>query len=722
MPPEQQEQQYSNSDNQKMLKPQMTTASTLSITHGNEDHTSDEDVMKSMNNAAPGYFLRWSRLYKAVEIQADPSMAGGKSISASFHSGKQGLGKGHSMTATKVILNHVSGCAAPGEVLACMGPSGSGKTSLMNVLSGRASYQEGTLSINGEVLNAHGMKRLMSKVAYVKQQDIFFEHLTVRDQFTYTAFLRLPSSMPSEDKHAEVDRIIQKLRLKKVEHSPIMMLSGGEKKRVNIGTELLTNPAIILLDEPTSGLDSTSAVSLLKLLKSLAVDYKKTILTSIHQPSSAMFQSFDKLLMVSEGNVVYFGSPSASLDYLERVGLPCPPGYNASDHWMDQLVIDSAVEEERAEAVCGADPHAPPAGELRRRRGGEQDGGEGSSKKKMSTRIHLQTSWDNEAVAEEMDRALVKGIDADAQSESSEPQAVANTQKYATGWMAQYRILISRALKNSRSAIFTPLNLIKSLAIGIVSGVLWFQRPYSESAVFDIQSYYFFTMTFWVFDSMFQALMTFPQERVVILKERASGAYRLSAYFMAKTTADAPVRIILPLLYMVVSYWMAGFNKEFTVFLGTIACTLLSVVAGEALGLFVGAAIYDMEKAITVMTVFTLALMLLGGFFVQNPPVWISWGKYLSPFKYAFDSSLQLVFTSPVPCDGSGALGSLCANYSPTSENPSETNYASAESVLEFIGVQGSVGFNVGILLIICFLPRWGAYMALRYKREGERG
>ena len=84
------------------------------------------------------------------------------------------------------------------------------------------------------------MKRLMSKIAYVKQADIFFQHLTVRDQFTYTALLRLPSSMTTERKVAEVDRIISLLRLTKVENSPIKMLSGGEAKRVNIGTELLT--------------------------------------------------------------------------------------------------------------------------------------------------------------------------------------------------------------------------------------------------------------------------------------------------------------------------------------------------------------------------------------------------------------------------------------------------------------------------------------------------
>jgi ABC-type multidrug transport system permease subunit len=212
---------------------------------------------------------------------------------------------------------------------------------------------------------------------------------------------------------------------------------------------------------------------------------------------------------------------------------------------------------------------------------------------------------------------------------------------------------------------------------------------------------------------MFTALTAFPSERDVILKERASGSYHLSAYFMAKTTADAPVRLILPFLYVVVSYWMAGIDDRFSVFLGTIGCTLLCVLSGEAIGLFIGAAVYDLQKAMTVMTVSALALMLLGGFFVENVPSFVAWGKYLSPFKYAFDASLQIVFDRDVPCDGSGALEQVCGGR--------DTGVADAGAVRDFIGIQGSVGFNVGMLMVLAVLPRYGAYMALRMKKGGDR-
>jgi ABC-type multidrug transport system ATPase subunit len=544
--------------------------------------------------------------------------------------------------------------------------------------------------VNGTPItgNAAAMKRLMSKIAYVKQADIFFMHLSVRDQLGYTAFLRLPQAWSKNEKLEEVERIISLLRLNKVSESPIYMLSGGEKKRVNIGTELLTDPSCLLLDEPTSGLDSTSAVALMKMLQNLAKTQKKTIITSIHQPNSALFQSFDKVIMLAEGYVVYFGNPVNSLNYLEDQQLTCPNGYNAADHWMDLLVRDSAIDEEKEQSA------------------GNISSTEHTTAYRMTTRQQLIDAWDGEAVAEQMDMTLKKDSD-------EESEIVQSFQKYNTSWGAQYRILVHRALKNSRSAIFTPINLIKSAAIGLIAGLLWFQLDYTEESVFDRSSYFFFTMTFWVFDSMFGALMAFPSEREVILKERSSGSYHLSAYFLAKTTSEMPVRLVLPFIYMAISFWMAAISPRFDLFVLTTLISLLSVVAGEALGLLVGATIYDMEKAMSVMTVASLALMLLGGFFVENIPSFLSWGKYLSPFKYSFDASRQLVFDRPVPCDGSGALEDLCAGLS--------TGSVPSEDVIEFLNIQGSVGFNVGLLVVIGLVPRYVAYLALKSKKESER-
>jgi ABC-type multidrug transport system permease subunit len=465
-----------------------------------------------------------------------------------------------------------------------------------------------------------------------------------------------------------------------------------------------------------SGLDSTSAVALVHMLQQLARTQNKTVITSIHQPNSALFRSFDKIIMLGEGNVVYFGTPRASLNYLKDQSFSCPDGYNGADHWMDLLVRDSAIDESSTTGLdvtdLGMTEHSEPssdeapAADLTFNTGLTK--GKSADGLNLPPREQLIRAWDNEAVAEQMDLT----VDRKGDNDETDRQ-MASFSKYNTSWGAQYRVLVHRSLKNSRSAIFTPVNLLKSAALGLVTGLLWFQMDYTESTVFDRSSYFFFTMTYWVFDAMFTALMAFPAEREVILKERSSGSYHLSAYFLAKTSSEMPTRLVLPAIYMVISFWMAGVSDRFDLFLFTTFITLLSVVAGEAIGLMIGASVYDMEKAMTIMTVVALALMLLGGFFVENVPFWLEWGKYISPFKYSFDASRQLVFDRDVPCDGSGALLDLCGG--------SSEGFVAPEEIIDFLAIQGSVGFNIGLLLVIGLVPRFVAYLALRSKKEGDR-
>jgi len=640
--------------------------------------------------------LRWARLQKHVEIKDETTTLKGRISKVT-----PTVGAKRSSTANKVVLNNVSGEAKSGEILATMGPSGSGKTSLMNVLSGRAAYQEGTISINGKALDKHGMKRLMSKVAYVKQHDVFFETLTVKDQLTYTAQLRFPDDIGTkkerkENIRKEVERIIKLLRLTKVADSPIMMCSGGEKKRVNIGTELLTDPSIIMLDEPTSGLDSASAISLLNVLKDLAKNHGKTIITSIHQPNSSTFlNTFDKLLMLSDGHVVFFGTPNGSLPYLRNKGYACPEGYNAADHWMDLLVTDSAAEEERKEVA--------------------HDGTTTTDSSKTngeSPRFCLQMAWDNDAIATQMD--VVDEIQSDGGSTSGNFGMKDGDSKYTTSWWTQFYTLTNRALKKSKSTVFSPINLVKTIAIGIIVGIVYLDQRYTENDIFNIYAYFFFAMLYWVMNGMFEALFAFPQERVIIQKERATASYRLSAYFASATVADLPLFLVMPCIYMTISFWMVCPSFGFPTFIAVLGISFLSVMTGQALGFLIGASFDDPKIGQSVATVCVLFLMLLGGFFAQNIPFWLSWAVYISPFAYASNAAMLVIFRSDVPCDGSGALSPMCAVGDTTSVIP-------VEDVLQSLNVFFPLGWNIALLILYCLVPRVFTYAILRRKKGGER-
>ncbi len=530
---------------------------------------------------------------------------------------------------------------------------------------------------------------------------------------------------------------------------------------MNIGTELLTNPSVVLLDEPTSGLDSTSAVALLRTLREdLALKHNKTIITSIHQPSSFAFQhTLDKILLLADGgHVVYYGTPKESLSYLRQINMPCPEGYNAADHWMDLLVrtkndkmknstletvtngteqkfIESSqhddMEDSNSDIEKGRKFHNKSSsmfsvsGEKKklRRRDNAIKLAKTQRKKYLNTlgsnsdKAKLLSSWEEKQLTQSHHLVSNENIDPytptldDNDDDSLDVTTSKKSgSKYSISWWAQYKVLTHRAFRNSSEAIFTPLNVIKSILLGLVAGLMWFQMKDTEKFINDRSSYFFFTMTFWVFDAMFGAIFAFPMERSIIFKERASGSYHLSAYFLAKTTSEAPTLFSLPTIFMTISYWMANVNSSFVIFLGSTACALLSVCAGESIGLLCGALVMDFERALTCMVVVSLFLMVSGGFFVENIPSFVSWAKYLSPFKYAFDASRQLGFNSNIPCDGSEVV---C--FTP------DKSFATVDEVKDHLKIDGSLFFNAGMLFLLFVIPRYLALVALQRKKSSER-
>jgi len=225
----------------------------------------------------------------------------------------------------KSILNGISGSAYPGELLALMGPSGSGKTTLLNALGGRFNQQNigGSVSYNDKPYSKH----LKTRIGFVTQDDVLFPHLTVKETLTYTALLRLPKTLTEQEKEQRAASVIQELGLERCQDTMIggsfvRGVSGGERKRVCIGNEIMTNPSLLLLDEPTSSLDSTTALKIVQMLHCIA-KAGKTIVTTIHQPSSRLFHRFDKLVVLSRGSLLYFGKASEAMSYFSSIG--CSP-------------------------------------------------------------------------------------------------------------------------------------------------------------------------------------------------------------------------------------------------------------------------------------------------------------------------------------------------------------------------------------------------------------
>ncbi|GJN37634.1 hypothetical protein PR202_gb26609 [Eleusine coracana subsp. coracana] len=256
----------------------------------------------------------------------------------------------HCQLPGKVSAVNVSGEAKPGRLQALMGPSGSGKTTLLNVLAGQLSaspslHLSGHLYVNGRPMSKGGYK-----IAYVRQEDLFFSQLTVRETLSLAAELQLPDTMAPERKDGYIKDLLFRLGLVNcadsiVGDAKVRGISGGEKKRLALACELIASPSVIFADEPTTGLDAFQAEKVMETLRKLAED-GHTVICSIHQPRGSVYSKFDDIVLLSEGEVVYMGpAKEEPLSYFASLGYQCPDHMNPAEFLADLISVDYSSAE-----------------------------------------------------------------------------------------------------------------------------------------------------------------------------------------------------------------------------------------------------------------------------------------------------------------------------------------------------------------------------------------
>lgn len=240
---------------------------------------------------------------------------------------------------TRRLLHDVYGYVKPGTMTALMGASGAGKTTCLDVLAQRKNIGvvSGSLLLDGKPLDLDFAR----KTAYAEQMDVHEGTATIREAMRFSAYLRQPADIPKEEKDRYVEEMIEVLELQDLADALVFSLSVEARKRLTIGVELASRPSLLFLDEPTSGLDGQSAWNLVRFLRKLA-DSGQAILCTIHQPSSLLIQSFDKLLLLERGGeTVYFGGigPDCHIlrDYFARHDARCPPNVNPAEFMLDAI-------------------------------------------------------------------------------------------------------------------------------------------------------------------------------------------------------------------------------------------------------------------------------------------------------------------------------------------------------------------------------------------------
>jgi ABC-type multidrug transport system ATPase subunit/ABC-type multidrug transport system permease subunit len=491
----------------------------------------------------------------------------------------------------KTILTNVTGRCAPGELTAVMGPSGCGKTTLLDILADRISSGtiEGDIHLNGETRNVKTFRAVSS---YVAQEDSLLGSFTVLETLEMAARLSLPNSITHQHIVERVQTVIDEMGLRVCEHTLVgdifrKGISGGQKRRLSIAIELLSDPSILLLDEPTSGLDSASTHNVMQFVTRLCKE-NKTVICTIHQPSSLVYEMFTNVVILTAGETVYFGPREHTIDHFAAADYSCPMYMNPAEYFIS--LVNSDFE-----------GHA----DIRK----------------------LVTSYASSSMAAN----VVQGIEADAAGvHNAAPVVPAKPSA-----VRQFFVLMQRnSLNNVRNPGIYWVRLAMYTMLSFMVGTMYLSTN-DDISDEDMVPLLFYVQAFLVFMSV-AVLPFFIEQRSVFLRERANSGLNVFSFAIANFLATLPGIFLIALVSTLLVVLLSGLHG-FGYFLLNL---FLSLVVAESLMHVIGAAVPHYIIGIALGAGIYGMFMLCEGFMVPKetiPDYWI-WAYYLAFHTYSFKS------------------------------------------------------------------------------------
>ncbi|XP_034425208.1 broad substrate specificity ATP-binding cassette transporter ABCG2-like isoform X1 [Hippoglossus hippoglossus] len=532
---------------------------------------------------------------------------------------------------SKDILIDLNGIMKPG-LNAIMGATGSGKSSFLDVLAARKDPS----GLSGEVMidGAPQPPNFKCLSGYVVQDDVVMGTLTVRENFTFSAALRLPSSVSAHDKEQKVNKVIQELGLSRVADSRvgtqlIRGISGGERKRTNIGMELIIDPPVLFLDEPTTGLDASTANSVLLLLKRMA-NHGRTIILSIHQPRYSIYRLFDSLTLLVTGKQVYHGPAQSVLEYFSDIGYTCEPHNNPADFFLDVINGD-------ATAAVGNNV--------------DKEDSDSVSKSRRSIEDKLVEEYRNCHYYKQTKAELERII----QGKQTTTTSRSRTITYNTGFLTQFRWVLKRTFRN---LMLNPQTSIAQIAVtlflALIVGAIFFNVQDDQSGMQNRVGALFFVIINQCFSSL-SAAELFISERKLFIHEYTSGYYRLSVYFLSKLLSDIlTLRTIPAIVFSCVAYFLIGLKPTAEAFFLFTFTVMLVAYTATSMALAISADQTVVAIANIFMTITFVFMMIFAGLLVNLPSIssWLAWLKYFSIPRYGLSALQANEFTGLYFCHG----------------------------------------------------------------------
>ncbi|KAL3845151.1 hypothetical protein ACJIZ3_002554 [Penstemon smallii] len=484
------------------------------------------------------------------------------------------------------ILQGVNGYAEPGKVLGIMGPSGCGKSTLLDALAGMLdsnTRQKGDILINGRK-----QALAFGTSAYVTQDDTLMTTLTVREAVYFSAQLQLPDSMSKSEKRERAEATIKEMGLQEAIDTRIggwsvKGLSGGQKRRVSICIEILTRPKLLFLDEPTSGLDN-----------------KRTVIASIHQPSSEVFELFHNLCLLSSGRTIYFGPTLAANKFFATNDFPCPPMRNPSDHYLRTINKDFDVV---------------------------RFGGSVTAAKAIDV---LAESYKSSEAYRQVQQRIHEIF-----LKNEEPLVKKGSQ---AGFITQCLVLTQRSFVNMyRDLGYYWLRLAIYIALCLCVGTIFYDIGHSYGSIQARGSMLMFVGAFLTFMAI-GGFPSFVEDMKIFTRERLNGHYGVASFVVGNTLSSIPYLLLISVLPGAMAYYLVGLQKSIDHFVYFALLLFACMMLVESLMMIVASVVPDFLMGIITGAGIQGVMMLNGGFFrLPNDlpnPFWKFPMYYIAFHKY----------------------------------------------------------------------------------------
>ncbi|WFD34807.1 hypothetical protein MCUN1_001651 [Malassezia cuniculi] len=584
----------------------------------------------------------------------------------------------------KHILHDVTGCVKPGEMLLVLGRPGAGCTTLLKSL---ASYRDGFRSIEGTVLYG-GLDhkaidgQLRGDVIYAPEDDNHFATLTVSQTLGFAAAARAPNSghrVTVTDNNSRRSYINQMreviatvLGLRHtyntvVGNDMIRGVSGGERKRVSIGETLASRARIALFDNSSRGLDSSTALEFVRALR-IATDIgRTTTLASIYQAGEALAQTFDKVIVLNRGYLVYFGPLSEAPEYFKSIGFIPQDRQTTADF----LVACTDINGQRIRP--GYEGKAPRHAEEQARAFAESAAGQACRDEADAYIAELQQRVTKEARTEFI---------SDARSERT--KYVPRRSKYLISWPMQVRLAIKRRAQITYGAIMIQVIMIcASTFQALINGSVYYQMGPDTSALFSRAGILFFILLYTSLSAMTEVANRY-EDRPVLIRQQRFAMMPPSADAIASSLLDLPIRFIINFVFVVIIYFMARLDYDAGKFFINLFATSLTVNTMVAFFRMLASLTRALPLATMISGIAILDSILYAGYAIPRPSmvVWWKWLSYCNPVSFGYEILIANEYRGQMM---------QCANMVPT--GPGYENVAVENQVCPIAGSQPGEGY-----------------------------